>query len=674
MTTPVVASTERPAPHKGFGALPFPLAAARAPALTLVALITGGLLSVAPATHDWATPFLLAALVLLGAPVVLRTVRGMLHGKFAADLVAMLAIVTAVVLGQPFAGLVIVLMQTGGELLERYAEGRASDAVRELEAAAPRIAHRVRTATDLATGPATGDGTEEIAAELVVAGDLLLVRPGEMIPCDGVISEGTSSLDTSRLTGEPLPERVAPGSQVRSGVVNTASPLVVRVTAPARDSLYARIVELVRTAQAEKSPIQRMADRWAVWFTPVTFAACVIAWWLSGDAQRVLAVLVVATPCPLLLATPVAIIGGINRAARRQVIVRNGTALELLARVNTVVFDKTGTLTQGRPSVQSVESFEGITERELLRLSAAVEVGSGHLLARSVVDAAIARGLSIPSATAVVEHAGRGVTGVVEGRRVSLGNRSLVVELHPNATRVLEQHAPADGEGLRAYVAIETIDTGDTPHTPDTVADAVAGTRAPAVGVITFGDQLRADLPPFIARLRTLGLTRTVLLSGDHAANVEPVARALGITEAHGDLLPDQKVAAVRALESAGRRVLMVGDGTNDAPALSAATVGVALAAHGGGISAEAAGVVLLADDVTRVEDAVRIGQRAVAIARQSIVAGLVLSGVAMVVAALGFIPPALGALLQEAIDVAVILNALRAATSPRGVSASPVS
>ena len=674
MTTPVVASTERPAPHKGFGALPFPLAAARAPALTLVALITGGLLSVAPATHDWATPFLLAALVLLGAPVVLRTVRGMLHGKFAADLVAMLAIVTAVVLGQPFAGLVIVLMQTGGELLERYAEGRASDAVRELEAAAPRIAHRVRTATGPATGPATGDGTEEIAAELVVAGDLLLVRPGEMIPCDGVISEGTSSLDTSRLTGEPLPERVAPGSQVRSGVVNTASPLVVRVTAPARDSLYARIVELVRTAQAEKSPIQRMADRWAVWFTPVTFAACVIAWWLSGDAQRVLAVLVVATPCPLLLATPVAIIGGINRAARRQVIVRNGTALELLARVNTVVFDKTGTLTQGRPSVQSVESFEGITERELLRLSAAVEVGSGHLLARSVVDAAIARGLSIPSATAVVEHSGRGVTGVVEGRRVSLGNRSLVVELHPNATRVLEQHAPADGEGLRAYVAIETIDTGDTPHTPDTVADAVAGTRAPAVGVITFGDQLRADLPPFIARLRTLGLTRTVLLSGDHAANVEPVARALGITEAHGDLLPDQKVAAVRALESAGRRVLMVGDGTNDAPALSAATVGVALAAHGGGISAEAAGVVLLADDVTRVEDAVRIGQRAVAIARQSIVAGLVLSGVAMVVAALGFIPPALGALLQEAIDVAVILNALRAATGPRGVSASPVS
>ena len=674
MTTPVVASTERPAPHKGFGALPFPLAAARAPALTLVALITGGLLSVAPATHDWATPFLLAALVLLGAPVVLRTVRGMLHGKFAADLVAMLAIVTAVVLGQPFAGLVIVLMQTGGELLERYAEGRASDAVRELEAAAPRIAHRVRTATGPATGPATGDGTEEIAAELVVAGDLLLVRPGEMIPCDGVISEGTSSLDTSRLTGEPLPERVAPGSQVRSGVVNTASPLVVRVTAPARDSLYARIVELVRTAQAEKSPIQRMADRWAVWFTPVTFAACVIAWWLSGDAQRVLAVLVVATPCPLLLATPVAIIGGINRAARRQVIVRNGTALELLARVNTVVFDKTGTLTQGRPSVQSVESFEGITERELLRLSAAVEVGSGHLLARSVVDAAIARGLSIPSATAVVEHAGRGVTGVVEGRRVSLGNRSLVVELHPNATRVLERYAPADGEGLRAYVAIETIDTGDTPHTPDTVADAVAGTRAPAVGVITFGDQLRADLPPFIARLRTLGLTRTVLLSGDHAANVEPVARALGITEAHGDLLPDQKVAAVRALESAGRRVLMVGDGTNDAPALSAATVGVALAAHGGGISAEAAGVVLLADDVTRVEDAVRIGQRAVAIARQSIVAGLVLSGVAMVVAALGFIPPALGALLQEAIDVAVILNALRAATQPRGASASPVS
>ncbi len=621
-------------PNQGHGALSFPLTAARWPALTLAALLLGGIMHLVPAIDPWAPSFLTVALVLLGAPVVLRTIRGLLQGQFAADVVAMLAIVTAVILREPFAGLVIVLMQTGGELLERYAEGRASDAVRELEAAAPRIAHRLRGAGS------TANGLDDIAADRIAVGDRILVRPGEMIPCDGTIEEGTSSLDTSRVTGEPLPERVGPGVPVRSGVVNSVSPLVVRATALASESLYARIVELVRTAQAEKSPIQRMADRFAVWFTPITLIACALAWFASGDASRVLAVLVVATPCPLLLATPVAIIGGINRAARRQVIVRNGTALELLAQVDTVVFDKTGTLTHGRPSVESVRTLGTATADALLQAAAALEIGSGHLLARSVVAEAVARQLAIGSATEVVEHAGSGVTGLVNGRRVTVGNRALVVSLHPHEGATLDAPPPGSGGGLRAYVAVDGLGTG----------------------VITFADRMRDDLPAFIQRLNALGLTRTVLLSGDHAENVAPVARALGITEAHGDLLPGGKVDAVRALEAQGRRVLMVGDGTNDAPALSAATVGVALAAHGGGISAEAAGVVLLADDVTRVEDAVRIGQNAVMIARQSIIAGLVLSGAAMVIAAFGFIPPTAGALIQEAIDVAVILNALRAA------------
>jgi heavy metal translocating P-type ATPase len=624
--------------------LAFPLAAARLPALTLAALALGGVMHLTPALDPYAPIFLTTALILLGAPVVVRTVRGLLRGHFAADVVAMLAIVTAVVLREPFAGLVIVLMQTGGELLERYAEGRASDAVRELEAAAPRIAHRLRN------GSAASDGVDDVAADLIAIGDRILIRPGEMIPCDGVVVEGSSSIDTSRVTGEPLPERVAPGAQVRSGVVNSASPLVVRATALASESLYARIVELVRTAQAEKSPIQRMADRFAVWFTPITLVACAIAWFISGDASRVLAVLVVATPCPLLLATPVAIIGGINRAARRQVIVRNGTALELLAQVDTVVFDKTGTLTHGRPAVASVEVLGGTTADALLHAAAAIEIGSGHLLARSVVDEALERGLGIGAATEIVEHAGRGVTGIVDGHRVTAGNRALVASLHPHVAAALDAHVPANDGGLRAYVAADPA----------------------GAGVITFADRMRDDLPAFIHRLNALGLTRTVLLSGDHAENVKPVAAALGITEARGDLLPDGKVEAVKRLEAEGRRVLMVGDGTNDAPALSAATVGVALAAHGGGISAEAAGVVLLADDVTRVEDAVRIGQRAVRIARQSIIAGLVLSGTAMVVAALGFIPPTAGALIQEAIDVAVILNALRAARDPHAGSASP--
>ena len=641
MNRPAIASAERLEPLPGFGALPFPTRAAWTPALALTALALGGALVLGTGTRAWAGPFLLASLLLLGTPVVFRTLRGLLRGRFAADVVAMLAILVAMLLREPVAGLVIVLMQTGGELLERYAEGRASAAVRELEAAAPRVAHRL--------GAIGAHDIEDVASELLVVGDHILVRPGEMVPADGVVHEGNSSLDTSRITGEPLPARAAAGTLVRSGVVNVESPLVVRVTAPARDSLYARIVELVRTAQAEKSPIQRTADRWAVWFTPVTLAACAIAWWLSGDPARVLAVLVVATPCPLLLATPVAIIGGINRAARRQIVVRNGTALEQLARVDTVVFDKTGTLTLGRPAVATVAAAAPGGESAVLRLAGAVELGSGHLLARSVVEAATRDGLMLPTASDVVEAPGQGVTGRVEGREVAVGALSYIGRTHPAAVATLER-MPIEGPRLRAYVTVD---------------------GAP-FGVIAFADRLRDGLPALIARLRGLGLARTVLLSGDHGENVAPIARELGITEAHGDLLPGQKVEAVKALEREGRRVLMVGDGTNDAPALSAATVGVALAAHGGGISAEAAGVVLLVDDVTRVEDAVRIGQRTVAIAKQSIIAGLLLSGAAMVFAALGFIPPTVGALLQEGIDVAVILNALRAARDPGAASGSP--
>jgi heavy metal translocating P-type ATPase len=610
-----------------------PLSAARPPALALLALVIGGLLHLSENTAHWAFWLHYLALIILGAPVVFRTLRGMLRGNFAADVVAMLAIGTAIALREPVAGLVIVLMQTGGELLERYAEGRASEAVRELEAAAPRVAHRLNgdSATD----------TTDVPAESVKVGEFILVRPGEMIPCDATVREGSSSLDTSRVTGEPLPERVSAGSPVRSGVVNLQSPLVLTVSAPARESLYAKIVELVRTAQSEKSPIQRIADKWAVWFTPITLIACAIAWWLLRDASRVLAVLVVATPCPLLLATPVAVIGGINRAARRQIIVRNGTALELLARVDTAVFDKTGTLTIGRPEVAEVLAVHPDGADELLRLVAAVEVGSGHLLARSAVAAAEARGLTIPEAQKIVEAPGQGVSGVVEGRTITVGSLALVRAQHPKAAAAREQ-LHSDASGLRAYVA-----AGDD-----------------ALGVITFADRIRENLPAMFARLATLGLSRTLLLSGDHTENVAPIAKRVGITEARGDLLPEDKVSVVKQLELDGRRVLMVGDGTNDAPALSAATVGVALAAHGGGISAEAAGVVLLADDITRVADVVEIGQQTVRIAKQSIIAGLALSGAAMVVAALGYIPPTVGALLQEAIDVAVIVNALRAARS----------
>lgn len=568
-------------------------------------------------------------LAVTGAPVVWGTVRGIASGRFAADLVAMLAIVTALLLGEPLAGLIVVLMQTGGEALERYAEGRASLAVRELEAAAPRVAHRL-----------DGGTPTDVPVETVRVGDLLLVRPGEVLPCDAEVVAGTSSVDTSRLTGEPVPAAAHDGARFPSGSLNLDGPLEVRVLAPAGESQYARIVELVRSAQASKAPLQRLADRYAIWFTPLTVVVAGAAYALSGDPVRALAVLVVATPCPLILATPVAIIGGINRAARHGVIFRHGTALEQLGQVTVVLFDKTGTLTVGRPRVARVLPAHGLEEQELLGLAASVEQGSGHLLARTIVDEAQARGITPRPAREIVEAPGQGVHGMVNGREIAVGGRSYLLQRYPGIEPELRTLMGRDGRaGLRSFVAMD----------------------GRGAGIIEYADRIRAELQGLIPRLAALGLERVVLVSGDDQVNAEAVARSIGIPEAHGDMLPEDKVAHVRRLLKQGERVLMVGDGTNDAPALSTATVGIALASGGGGISAEAADAVLLADDPSRVVTAIAISRRTLHVARQSIWVGLGLSAAAMVVASLGYIPPTAGAVLQEAIDVGVILNALRA-------------
>ena len=570
-----------------------------------------------------------AGLAITGAPVVWRTLRGIVSGRFAADLVAMLAIIGALLLREPLAGLIVVLMQTGGEALEHYAQGRASEALRELESAAPRLAHRI-----------VDGNVVDVEADVVQVGDELLLRPGELLACDATVVEGRSHVDTSRLTGEPAPVTAEAGTHLLSGSLNLEGPLTLEVTAPASESQYARIVELVRTAQGSKAPLQRLADRYAVWFTPITLALCAITYVLSGDATRVLAVLVVATPCPLILATPVAVIGGINRAARHGIIFRNGTALEQLGGVSTAIFDKTGTLTIGRPEVARVLALPPLTGDEVLRLASGVEQGSGHLLARTLVQEAEARGIDPPAAKNVSEAPGQGVSGNIEGRQVTVGGWSFVVDRHPAAQAELRALRTADSTpGLRAYVAID----------------------GHGAGVVEYADRLRPELTGFIPRLQQLGIRRVLLLSGDDQANATSVARAVGIGEAHGDLLPEAKVAYVQRLMQEGDGVLMVGDGTNDAPALGTATVGVALASSGGGISAEAADAVILADDPTRVADAIEISRRTLRIARQSIWTGLGLSGTAMVVASFGYIPPIAGAILQEVIDVAVILNALRA-------------
>ncbi|MFN0181787.1 MAG: heavy metal translocating P-type ATPase [Gemmatimonadales bacterium] len=591
----------------------------------IAGLIAPRLLS-PPGIREW---LWMAGLVVLGLPIVWRTLAGVFKGQFASDVVASLALIGAAGLDLPLVGLVIVLMQTGGEALERHAARRASGAVAALEAQAPRIAHRV-----------SGASVVDVPVDQVVIGDQLLVRPGDMVPCDGEVIEGRSTVDTSRLTGEAIPREAAIGAALSSGVVNLDAPITMRATAVAAESLYAKIVELVRNAEASKAPIQRLADRAAAWFTPLTLVVCAVAYLASGDPIRVLAVLVAATPCPLILAAPVAILGGINRAARHQIIVRNGGALEQLAGISVAVFDKTGTLTVGQPAVSGIYPLPPFGEADILRLAGAVEHGSGHLLARTFADAAHARLGELPTATNVLESAGRGVSGQVDGRRVTIGALSLLKEWEPDAAPGLE--SIPDGGGLRAYVAID---------------------GRPA-GSVTYADTIRPEAPRVIQALGRLAIDRIVMLSGDRQINADRVAREIGIREAAGDLLPQDKVAFVARLGKRGHQVLMVGDGANDAPALSAATVGLALAAHGGGISAEAADVVLLVDDLTRVPEAVAIARRTMTIARQSIGIGLGLSAIAMLGAAFGFLAPLAGAVLQEGIDVAVILNALRSTRS----------
>ena len=606
----------------------------RIPVFVLVFLAAGGAATLLPQGATWRHRVWMAGLVVTSIPILWSTVRGMFRGRFAADLVASLAVIASALLGQPVIGLVIVLMQSGGEALERFAEGRASDALRALEDAAPTILHRL-----------TGDIIEDVDVNAVRKGDMILVRPGEMIPCDGEVTVGTSHLDTSSLTGEPLPERVSAGSQVMSGSVNRESPLVIRVLAVARESQYARIVALVRQAQASKAPLQRIADRYAVWFTPLTIVLCAVSFAVSRDWDRVLAVLAIATPCPLILATPVAILGGMNRSARRQILIRNGGALEALGTTTAVVFDKTGTITIGRPHVARVVAVNSVGESDVLRLASAVEQGSGHLLARTLVEEAEAKGqLSIP-ANDIVEAPGRGVQGKAEGRSISVGARSFIAEHHPAARAEIEKsEMNTDGQAtLRAYVAID-------------------GRLA---GFIEYADSIRPGMPELIKRLRDANVRHVMLLSGDRSENARAIADQVGIDEARGDMLPEDKVQVVKRLLHDGERVVMMGDGTNDAPALSTATIGVALASHGRGIATEAADVIFLADDPSRLMDAIEISRRTMRIARQSIWAGLGISAAGMVLATLGYIPPIAGAATQELVDLAVILNALRASRAP---------
>ncbi|MEP7288728.1 MAG: heavy metal translocating P-type ATPase [Chloroflexota bacterium] len=593
------------------------------PPLALLGLILGGIARLILNRPDIADVFWLVTLVLGGAPVVITTIRGMLHGKFASDVVAMLAIITAVITHEYFAGVIIVLMQTGGEALENYSLRRASSSLEQLLARAPRTAHRKED-----------DQIVELEVTLVHVGDVLVVRPGDLIPVDGTLLSTEAEVDESALTGEPVAATKKVDDTLLSGSVNTGDAFEMQATKLSSDSKYAQIVQLVRQAQEEKPPLQRLADRYAVWFTPITLVMCAVGWFITGKPETILAVLVVATPCPLILAVPVAVISGINRAAQFGIIVKGGTAIEQIGRAQAMVFDKTGTLTFGKPVVDKVIPFNGLAPADILRAAGSVEQLSSHLLAQTLAQAA-QQSDHLVMPTNFHEIPGYGVEADLDGRHILVGSARFLEEKGGGKIPTVADH---DHE-LAAYVAFDS---------------------QPA-GMITFTDQLRPGVAEMVKRLRTLGVQRTIMLTGDRKEHANAIGKQAGLDLIEAELLPEGKVEALKKFKAHYNPIVMVGDGINDAPALATATVGVAMGAHGTGISAEAADIVLLVDDVTRVADAVEIGQRMLRIAKQSIYVGLGLSFGFMVLAAFGLITPVIGALLQEVIDVAVILNALRA-------------
>ncbi|MDT0268615.1 heavy metal translocating P-type ATPase [Streptomyces sp. DSM 44915] len=547
------------------------------------------------------------------------------RGRTGVDLIAVLALAGSLAVGEYLAGALIALMLATGRWLESAAEQRAAHDLRALVERAPRSARR-RSATGVVTVPLGQVGPD----------DVLVVGPGEAVPVDGRVVGPTAVLDESALTGEPELVERAEGDRVRSGSVNGGDVFEIRATSTEADSAYAEIVRLARQAGAEGAPVVRLADRYAAWFVPVSLAICGLAWLLSGDPVRAVAVLVVATPCPLLLAAPVAIVSGLARAARRGVVVRDGGALERLGHARTVVLDKTGTLTAGRPWVTEVAVAAGWTAGRVLRMAASVDQYSPHVLARALVDEARSRSLELSAAREVAEEPGRGARGVVEGAVVSVGRREEGGGEPPAWARAAENRAVLDGAAV-VWVAVDED----------------------LVGAVLLKDPLRTDAPRTVRRLREAGIRRILMLTGDRPTPAREIATVLGLDEVRAEQSPPQKVDSVRSEQDAAVTV-MVGDGVNDAPALAAADIGVAMGATGAGASSEAADVVLTTDRVDRLADAVTIAGRARRIAVQSAVGGMALSLAAMVVAAFGLLPPAAGALAQECIDVAVILNALR--------------
>lgn len=573
------------------------------------------------------TLVLVAVLPLL--PLLREMVEKLRRRQPGVDIIALLAVVASLALGELLTAGIIGLMLATGQFLEDYAAGRAERELTALIKRAPRTAHLIR-----------GETMETVEIAEVRRGDHLLVKSGELIPVDGVVTSEIAVVDESALTGEPLPADRTRGDLVSSGMVNAADVFEIQATEEAAQSTYAGIIRLVEAARESRAPGVRVADRWAGWFVPLALGASGLAWLVSGDPVRALAVLVVATPCPLLLAVPIAVVSGISRAAHRGVVFRGGGALEALAQTKNLVIDKTGTVTVGRPVLRSIAVFdESLSEREILSMAASVDQVSSHILARSIVEAAHERGLEFSMPEDPSEQHGAGVSAKLGEREVAVGKLGWILNgsTEPSAIAAFRGRV-SNVSPTVVYVSIDGAITG----------------------ALVFDDQVRADAAYTIRTLRRIGVEKVVMATGDHPLVARSVGMAIGVDDILAEATPQEKVLVLQDLQSTGITT-MVGDGINDAPALAAADVGVAMGARGATASSEAADVVLIVDRLQRLVDAIGIAQRTRRIAVQSVVIGMGLSLVAMTGAAFGFLVPIVGALVQEAIDVIAILNALRA-------------
>ncbi len=617
---------------------------------------------------NWA---LMVIVLMGGIPLLWDTLKHIIHREFSVDFIAILAITGSLLLNQYLAGAFIVLMLSGGEALEAFALRRARTSLSALAERAPRSAHIWQ-----------GDQLITIPAEAVEVDMVIVVKPGELIPVDGIVTSGSTSVSEADLTGEPIPVRKTPGMLVLSGSVNLDGVLEVRASKRSVESKYAQIVRLVEEAQNQKAPIHRLADRYAVGFTIAAIALAGLSWVISKDSVFALAVMVVATPCPLILATPIAIMSGIDLAARNGVISKSGAAIEQLGEVDVAVFDKTGTLTLGIPKVTAIvlpdpdghsdtlldhdapfsdppgwgQTFAtAYDENTLLRFAASIEQLSTHILARAVVEAALERDLPLSPANNFEETFGKGVQGLVpiiaedtqvewhsvnDYMAVAVGNRTFMqyLEITIPLSLLSERKRRVDAGQVCSYIAVD--------HQ--------------IAGLLVLEDIPREDLSLLSSDLKAAGIKETILLTGDSEVVAHQIGEVAQVDRVLARCLPEDKLRIVQELEHQGHRVLMVGDGINDAPALATATVGMALGSQGLTAAATAADTVLLSTDILRVVKAVRLGRWVMRVALQGIWVGMGLSAIAMIFAAFGFIPPAAGAILQEGIDVIVILNALR--------------